>query len=227
MYGEPQADLKDRTWDALRSLNSGDGCAWLCSGDFNEILFAHEKQGGTARPHSCMEKFRLALEECGLMALGYKGDTFTWRNHSHHRERYIRERLDKAVVNTAWHSQLPLVEVINGDPRHYGHHPIIINLDGSQSAAVGTNKERCFKFEARWLKEDDYEPLVKKAWEEAFQPGATGVKEGLEGVAGVLKDWSHNVLGDLEKQIKRLKKKLDVCRRALINKEVVHKEQVL
>jgi hypothetical protein len=29
-----------------------------------------------------MNKFRLALEDCGLMDLGYKGDTFTWRNHS-------------------------------------------------------------------------------------------------------------------------------------------------
>jgi hypothetical protein len=63
-----------------------------------------------------MNKFRLALEDCGLMDLGYKGDTFTWRNHSQRKEKYIRERLDRAVANTAWRSVFPLAEVTNGDP---------------------------------------------------------------------------------------------------------------
>jgi hypothetical protein len=99
----------------LRNLNSDRPGPWLCSGDFNEILLSHEKQGGVARPHGSIHKFQLALEDCGLVDLGYKGDTFTWRNHNHKKEKYIRDRLDREVVNSAW-SLFPLVEVINGDP---------------------------------------------------------------------------------------------------------------
>jgi hypothetical protein len=44
-----------------------------------------------------MEKFRHALEDCGLDDLGFVGDTFTWRNHHHQAEGYIKQRLDRAV----------------------------------------------------------------------------------------------------------------------------------
>lgn len=100
VYGESHAD-KDLTWDALRTLNASGSTPWLVSGDFNEILYAHEKQGGAARSQACMDKFRAALDECDLDDLGFKGDMFTWRNHSHRREKYIRERLDRAVANVA------------------------------------------------------------------------------------------------------------------------------
>jgi hypothetical protein len=30
---------------------------WICAGDFNDILFQHEKQGSVAIPQTCMEKF--------------------------------------------------------------------------------------------------------------------------------------------------------------------------
>lgn len=77
LYGEPSSDKKDITWKALRVLRHKPG-PWLCMGDFNEILFQHEKQGGVARAQHCMDKFREALEDCGLDDLGYMGDTFTW-----------------------------------------------------------------------------------------------------------------------------------------------------
>ena len=137
IYGEPSAELRDNTWTALRSLASRGTSPWLCSGDFNQILFSHEKQGGAARPQASLDRFRAALEACGLEDLGFKGDIFTWRNHSFKRERYIRERLDRAVANTAWRSHFPMVEVINGDPRHSDHGPVIIQLEGAEVRGTG------------------------------------------------------------------------------------------
>ena len=55
---------------------------WMLAGDFNEILFAHEK-GGRQRNQWCMDKFRQVLEECGVEDVGYEGDKFTWRNNNH------------------------------------------------------------------------------------------------------------------------------------------------
>jgi hypothetical protein len=50
-------------------------------GDWNEILYSHEKEGGTARPIQYMQAFRDALTDCGLEDIGYIGDIFTWRRN--------------------------------------------------------------------------------------------------------------------------------------------------
>lgn len=49
----------------------------------------HEKQGGWLGPILYGE-FSERINDCGLVDLGYKGDTFTWHNNSHRRDKYIR-----------------------------------------------------------------------------------------------------------------------------------------
>lgn len=83
IYGESHSDQKFRTWETLRDLAEPDDGAWLCAGDFNEILFSHEKEGGRARAQACMDVFKEALEACNLQDLGFLGDMYTWRNHNH------------------------------------------------------------------------------------------------------------------------------------------------
>lgn len=49
IYGEPHADSKHETWLLLRNLHNhyaNDPLMWLCAGDFNKILYHHEKEGG-------------------------------------------------------------------------------------------------------------------------------------------------------------------------------------
>lgn len=151
VYGESQHDLKHRTWQHLAALRVDPVVPWMCVGDFNEILFSHEREGGRLRGQQCMDQFREALEYCQLRDLGYEGDTFTWRNHSHVAENYIRERLDRAVANDLWRSRFPGARVINGDPRHSHYRPLIITTErvgaGCRRGAGG------FKFEASWPKE--------------------------------------------------------------------------
>jgi hypothetical protein len=46
VYGESQRDLKHRAWHQLKGLHIDPVVPWMCTGDFNEILFSHEKEGG-------------------------------------------------------------------------------------------------------------------------------------------------------------------------------------
>ena len=55
IYGEPKAEEKKKTWRLMRILNNLYKMPWLCLGDFNEILFGFEKEGGLPRANSCME----------------------------------------------------------------------------------------------------------------------------------------------------------------------------
>jgi hypothetical protein len=95
IYGESKSGEKEKTWKLLRTLEGQSKLPWLCMGDFNEILFDHEKEGGLARSPACMEAFRRALEDTHLSDLRFVGDPFTWRNNWHLASGYVRQRLDR------------------------------------------------------------------------------------------------------------------------------------
>lgn len=147
IYGESHSDQKEKTWRSMRNLNAQMRMSWLCAGDFNEILYGYEKQGGQPRVQACLDRFREALEVCGVQDLGFEGDRFTWRNHCHPADRYVRERLDRAVASQNWCRRFPMFHVINGDPRHSDHRPVIVLIKGIVEV-------RSSGFEARWLEEE-------------------------------------------------------------------------
>jgi hypothetical protein len=85
--------------------------------------------------------------------LGFTGDPFTWRNNHHVAASYIRERLDRAVANSTWHNNFPLVIVDVGD------------RDFRRS---GSSMNVLKKFEARWLEEEECSEIVEQAWKAAM-----------------------------------------------------------
>jgi exonuclease III len=210
VYGEAQSEPEHWTWQQLMALHVDPTLPWLCVGDFSEILFSHEKEGGRQRSQQCMDMFRQALEHFHLRDLGYEGDPFTWRNNNHVAEDYIRERLDRAVANDQWHTRFPTVKVVNGDPRHSDHWPLIITTERQPHGGC-IRRASGFRFEAGRLKEEQCAVVVEEAWKMAMEEPNQCTHEVIKVVATGLSDWSHNVLGDLEKRIKKLKKELETC----------------
>lgn len=129
IYGEPRADKREVTWKALRMLNTHTRRPWMMCGDFNEILMQCEKEGGEQRSRTAMDSFRVALEDCGLSDLGFSGDQFTWRNNSKCQDRYIKERLDRAVADVCWRNHFPGGHVRNGNMYHSDHRAIVIDTE--------------------------------------------------------------------------------------------------
>jgi hypothetical protein len=72
------------------------------------------------------------------------------------------------------------------------------------------------------LKEDGCTDLVQNVWNMCFLGGADSVNEGLSQVSKVMIDWSRNILGDLEKRIKKLKKVLARCLKGPLNQESIN-----
>jgi hypothetical protein len=79
-YGNPNNAKRSESWDLLRLLKSFQPTAWLCAGDFNEIIEQKEKEGAVLRRNSQMNNFRMALEDCDLSDLGFSGPQYTWCN---------------------------------------------------------------------------------------------------------------------------------------------------
>ena len=170
----------------------------------------------------------MALADCGLRDLGYTGDKYTWRNHSHEASKYIKERLDRAVGSQNWCTRFPSYKVIIVDPRHSDHRPVTVYVQGTDRAMRHQgNGQSGFRFEAKWLQEEGCEEVISNAWYTAHLRGENSLSQKLRRVAGDLKSWDTNILGDLEKRIKAIKVELEKTRRAPINQGTIDREHIL
>jgi len=69
--------------------------------------------------------------------------------------------------------------------------------------------------------------IVENAWKLIMEARGGKVVDAVKGVAVELWDWSKNILGDLEKRIKHVKKELEKCRRGELSAQHVAREQLL
>ena len=61
IYREFKWEEKYLTWQRMRDLKASHDLPWVMMGDFNEILYLHEKEVGNPRPQQYMNAFRDAL----------------------------------------------------------------------------------------------------------------------------------------------------------------------
>lgn len=101
----------------------------MCAGDFNEIAKTHEKKRGRLKPYTQMKNFQDALDECGLMVLGFVGSKFPWfKNFANGIS--VWERLDRAVGTMDWFDCFLDTKVISLECGSSDHKPFIIHPCG-------------------------------------------------------------------------------------------------
>ena len=120
-----------------------------------------------------------------------------------------------------------MYRVVNGDPRHSDHRPVIIEKAGAAAARREKSHTNNPRFEARWLEEEGYRDLVQNAWEKETVIDGKKVVGAVRGVMKELIDWSKNIMGDMEKRIHRVKKELEEERRKNISPDQVRREHML
>lgn len=96
----------------------------MCIGDFNDILYHYEKEGGRVRDDRKLMGFRNLVEQSGFIDLGFNGQKFTWIGK---KEVLIKERLDRAVVNIDWVGKFPRTQVFNLPIIGSDHAPIMVD----------------------------------------------------------------------------------------------------
>lgn len=97
-YGCLERNRRMESWDMLRELASISNLPWCVIGDFNYMFFVHEKQGGRVQPRYLLEGFSDAVNDCGLVDMGFKGNEFTWEK-SRGTARWVEEQLDRGLAN--------------------------------------------------------------------------------------------------------------------------------
>ncbi|KAG2724617.1 hypothetical protein I3760_01G026900 [Carya illinoinensis] len=125
-YGHPVTSLRNKTWSLLSSFKPAVG-GWGIIGDFNEVLYSDEKEGGNPRSEYLMRQFREVMEEGSLCDLGWARNKFTWSN-CHEDESFTKERLDRAIANVDWKSLYPVHTVETLPAICSDHSPILLDF---------------------------------------------------------------------------------------------------
>lgn len=219
MYGEFKWEEKYKTWDRLHQLKARHDLPWVVIGDFNEILFDHEKEGGNVRPQQYIAAFQQALNDCDLQDMGFIGEKFTWQRGQ------IRERLDRGVCNQRWSQMFPNAGLFNLEFSRSDHRPLLIDTEHHNSDSTGA-PARIF-FEARWLKEPEFGDKVQQAWADAAARTDGRMISKLSYMHAEFHDWDQRVLKKPKKRLRKAQRELDKVMSGAMNAESEAKRKEL
>ena len=145
-YGWPETNDRFKSWTLLSHIYSYVDGAWMCIGDFNEMLSSTKKLSSRPAPPRQLDAFQEALELCHLADLGFIGYLYTWNNRRP-RAANTRECLDRVVANKAWKLKFLETIVMHIISHALDHLPLILQNHAAprQHARreVGSNSKKC------------------------------------------------------------------------------------
>lgn len=163
-YGPSRDEDKSAFWNGIMSFENNLNLPWLCIGDFNELLWPHEKQGGNEWSLNKRRFLRDFMDAHDLSDLGFKGQQFTWKSNWETAAGHIFERLDRGVADMCWLEKWPNTTVSHCTRVGSDHNPIIVDID-----PIIMRNPRNFKFDANWAKEDECRKIIEESWDTVFQ----------------------------------------------------------
>lgn len=83
VYASPTATIREQFCDYMEQLSMLIMLPWCILGDFNQVIYQKDKQGGRAVGGHSAERMRLMFDRCGLMETKFSGPSFTWTNGQH------------------------------------------------------------------------------------------------------------------------------------------------
>jgi hypothetical protein len=109
------------------------------------------------------------LEDCHFSDLGFIGSKYTWTNCRQDGS-FIKERLDRAVVNTGWINLYKKVEVTILAARTSDHKPLLVSFTNMEEEI--RHIQRGSKFEAKWLMDEESHDIITGAWNDCSEGGS-------------------------------------------------------
>ena len=137
VYAGPHVQNRAVLWPQLQQFASETTKPWLVAGDFNETIDLEERNHGGPEMIRRCQRFKLWIENSGLIDLGFSGPRFTWTRGVSTQTRK-EARLDRALCNMEWRERFQ-----EGSVRHLlragsDHSPLLI-ATGGFSRAVARN----------------------------------------------------------------------------------------
>ena len=141
-----------RLWEALEQFSTSITLPWIAVGDYNVISSAEERIGGSAPNIRDLEEFNSALNRSGLFPVQFDGSAYTWTNGR------MWQRLDRAVVNSVWLSDIEMTRVAHLQRGRSDHCPLLVR--GGSTAT----RRSSFRFLNVWRGHSNFQQTVRSAW---------------------------------------------------------------
>ncbi|XP_026385175.1 uncharacterized protein LOC113280813 [Papaver somniferum] len=189
----PNKTTRKRMWSELSAIADIPDADWMVVGDLNTFCGSHENQGGRI---TTTTEIQDVLSFCGLIDLGSNGPKFTW-NNKRAGAANIKERLDRALVNSNWQTRFNKAQVFHLPYYNSDHRVILVDLDPKFRF-----KQRPFRFEAIWAEDSRYEDVVKNTWTyNVTSFSSTQFLDNISRIQSETKKWNKNVFGNIHLQI--------------------------
>lgn len=180
VYGDPIANLRKSVWDKISNLNVPNNQAWLCLGDFNEVLAQHEKQGLRPSDNRNIEEFQNFLIHNNLQDMELKGCRYTWSNNRE--DGLVRERIDRSLCNGPWLFKFPDSTLTALPALGSDHSPLVLQLQKRN-----VRSQRNFKFEEFWVGHDELPLVINNEWS---RPNFSSIVDKINNTRKGLDVWS-------------------------------------
>ncbi|XP_073046253.1 uncharacterized protein [Primulina eburnea] len=154
VYGFNTIVQRRDLWDDLKSFGTLCNLPWIVMGDFNNVLSQHEKKGGLQVKNYETKDFVDCVASLDLLDLQHTGCYFTWSSPS------VCSKLDRVLVNQAWHSSNfhGLVEFVA--PSCISDHALALVSVCEQRK----QQSKPFKFFNMWTLHNDFQKLIRDRW---------------------------------------------------------------
>lgn len=149
-----------------------------------------------------MRAFKDVVDECEFVDLGYVGHKFTWRGIGP--GGVVLEQLDQAFANTSW-LELNLATCVQHFKAHFSDHNLIL----IRPEGIAPYRNKPFRFEQMWLREEGCGEIVKATWSSSMTIRSMPmVSEKIKKCAERLADWSKHSFGSVRRQLEEKTKEL-------------------
>lgn len=196
VYGDPDANLRKIVWENITNFRIPHNQAWLCCGDFNDILAQNEKDGLRARDSRSIETFRNFLDNNNLIDMELKGCRFTWSNNRD--VGLVSEKNDMMFCNSPWNFKFPNASLTALPAVGSDHSPLILQLHRRH-----VEKRRLFHYEDFWEDHADLPRVIKYEW---GSPLSSSITEKIKRISRGREDWSKYTFKKATIEIAKTKK---------------------
>ncbi|KAK8563616.1 hypothetical protein V6N12_035761 [Hibiscus sabdariffa] len=158
VYGPPRIEEKVELWTNMSKLRKANEVKWCILGYTNMVISQEEKLGGLPIDSNQANCFMEFMNDTSLMELPLKGGNYTWSNRRKNEDN-ILEKIDRRLFSLEWNSLFPKSSGVLDAAIESGHCPITLILHG-----VKKKRKNEFKFESRWMEEEECKLNVEEAW---------------------------------------------------------------
>lgn len=139
-----------------------------------------------------------------LFHIPTRGVQFTWTN-GRRGARITERRLDRAICNQLWLDSCVSLAVTSLTRHKSDHFPILLD-----SKTTSTQTATPFRFMKMWLLHEDCKRIVSETWNSTVVGNPMFVLANkLKALKDKLKDWNHNIFGNVHVLVKEVDDKLD------------------